>query len=160
MKLKPVSTTTSMMSASQKDGLTRLRESLVRNAKTLSWVLGAALVVSLVIFGKAFYQSSQEKKAATLYLEARRIDDFQKILEKYPSTGVAALSAYSLGSFFLNSKNWEPSERAFRLFVQKYPTHFLFPQAAMALAFSLEQNGKIAEAKGHYLQLQTSLHVS
>jgi len=116
MKLKPVTRVTKIAAASQKSWTTSFRETLIKRAKLLFIILGAFLVVAMVFGGKAIYTKIVEDKATSLYLKARSPQDFQVILDKYPSTSSAPLAAYSLGTFYQSRKNWDEAQKGCKRF--------------------------------------------
>lgn len=92
------------------------------------------------------YKQAQKLMYDKKYPEAN--DAFQAFVKQYPDDTLAVNALYWSGEIFLLQGDLDNALNSFRTVVTKHPDHQKVPDAMYKLGYTLDKQGKTAEAKG------------
>lgn len=137
--------------------------------RSLLLISGALLILILATAAILFLNFYNNNKASLLYYEGSRyyeidnpyiklqihqeeryekaLDIFQRIVSKYPRTKKAPMALYSEGNCYFGLKNYDEAEKAYRLFIERYPKEKeILPLVYQKLAYLYEIKGESEKA--------------
>ena len=132
-------------------GPTDRAEEFIRNHwKTLTAVIGGALLLVIAVVVVRGYQQRHAELAAEAFTSAQTVEEFEAVVRNFPDT-VAAGNALLLKSELL----WEQGERqravdTLEQYLREFPNHPLRPQTSISLGSRLEAMDRPSAAEGHY----------
>lgn len=113
-----------------------------------------ALIVLLILASALSWwwsgQKSREEQAYKLYSDSATPEEWQKIIQTYPSSPAAALAMIDLAQKETDSGNHSAAVSLYQDFLTKFSKHPAAVSVELALAVSMENAGKTEEAKSHY----------
>ena len=119
-------------------------------------IIGALVLLVLAIIGLAgyhFYSEQRNSTAAAALAAAKKAQDYQQVIARYPNTPAAASAQLLLAQAQRNERNFAASNATLQEFIDKHPNHELIATARMAMAANLEAMGKTDEALAIYQQV-------
>jgi predicted negative regulator of RcsB-dependent stress response len=119
-------------------------------------IVAALVLLILAILGLAayhFYSEQRNSTAAEALAAAKKAQDYQQVIARYPNTPAGASARLLLAEAQRNERNFAASNATLQEFIDKYPNHELISAARMAMAANLEAMGKIDEALAMYQQV-------
>src|SRR5947208_3160536 len=119
-------------------------------------IIAALLIVliALIAFtGYRFYSDRRVLVASALLASAKSAQEYQQVIDSYPSTPAAADAYLLLAEAQRNEKKFAEANTTLQAFISKYPQHELVSTARMAMAANLESRGKADEALTIYQQV-------
>ena len=115
--------------------------------------IAAVLLVIGAVSAYRYFAAQKNAAAAELLSNAKGIEDYQKVIAQYPTSGAAA-SAYLLLAAQQREKGmFAEANTSLQTFVDKFSDHQLVTTAKMAIAGNLESLGKPDEALEAYRRL-------
>lgn len=108
------------------------------------------VLVLVAVAGIAYYRnrvSTNEEQASTMLAAARKPQDLEGLLARYPKSSVAPLAELRLAKEAFNSGNYEGARKQYEDFKAKHPGHTLTPGAEMGRIHCLEALGRYDEAR-------------
>lgn len=115
--------------------------------RTTILVLAAAVVISVVAVVLWMINSHNSRLAAQAqFAKADGSEEWQQVIEKYPSSPQAANAYLLLGGAQREAGDLEASTTTFQDFLVKFPKSQLLGEAWLGLAENLDLEGKSAEA--------------
>src|SRR5947207_12730222 len=121
-------------------------------------IAAALIIVILAIIGFAgyrFYTYRRNSTAAELLGQAKRPNDYQAVIERYPGTPAGASAYLLLAEKQRNEKKFAEANATLQRFVDKNPEHDFVPTARLAMAANLESVGKNDEALSIFQEIAT-----
>ncbi len=113
----------------------------------------ALLILGILgLAGYRFYTDQRDSTAAAALATAKKAQDYQGVIARYPSTPAGASACLLLAQAQRNEHNFAASNVTLQEFIDKHPNHELIGTARMAMAANLEATGKIDEALAMYQQ--------
>ena len=119
-------------------------------------IIAALVLLVLAIIGLAgygFYSEQRNSTAAAALATAKKAQDYQEVIARYPHTPAAASAQLLLAQAQHNERNFAASNVTLQEFIDKHPNHELIATARMAMASNLEAMGKIDEPLAIYQQV-------
>jgi predicted negative regulator of RcsB-dependent stress response len=119
-------------------------------------IIAVLVLLILAILGLAayhFYSEQRNSTAAEALAAAKKAQDYQQVIARYPNTPAGASARLLLAEAQRNERNFAASNATLQEFIDKYPNHELISTARMAMAANLEAMGKIDEALAMYQQV-------
>ena len=107
----------------------------------------------MVLAAYRFYSEQRNSTAAEALAAAKKAQDYQQVIARYPNTPAGASARLLLAEAQRNERNFAASNATLQEFIDKYPSHELISTARMAMAANLEAMGKIDEALAMYQQV-------
>src|SRR5437667_11976342 len=112
-------------------------ETLVFWERFKNEIIGALIVVLLAVVGFTGYRFYSDRRAAAasaLLASARSAQEYQRVIDRYPSTPPAADAYLFLAEAQRNEKKFAEANTTLQAFIAKYPQHELVSTARMAMA--------------------------
>jgi TolA-binding protein len=122
-------------------------------------ITAALLIVLLTVIaftGYRFYSDRRAVAASALLASAKSAQQYQQVIDRYPSTPAAADAYLLLAEAQRNEKKFAEANATLQAFIAKYPQHELVSTARMAMAANLESMGKADEALTIYQQVASA----
>src|ERR1700724_2794929 len=119
-------------------------------------IVAVLVLLVLAILGLAgyyFYSDQRDSTAAAALATAKKAQDYQEVIARYPNTPAGASARLLLAQTQRNERNFAASNAALQEFIDKHPNHELIGTARMAMASNLEAMGKMDEALAMYQQV-------
>jgi TolA-binding protein len=113
----------------------------------------AVLLVIGAISAFRFFAARKNAVAAELFSNAKGIEDYQKVIAQYPTSGATASAYLLLAAQQREKKQFAEANTSLQTFVDKFSDHQLVTTAKMAIAGNLESLGKPDEALEAYRRL-------
>ena len=113
----------------------------------------------LVIIGLGGYRIYSERKdstASSLLAAAKKPEDFQQLIARYPNTPAGAAAYLLLAQTLRSDRKFAESNATLQLFIDKHSNHELISTAKVAMAANLESMGKTDEALSMYQRIAAS----
>src|ERR1043166_4579946 len=114
------------------------------------------LIAVIAFVGYRFYSDRQAVAASALLASAKSAQQYQQVIDRYPSTPAAADAYLLLAEAQRNEKKFAEANTTLQTFITKYPQHELVSTARMAMAANLESMGKPDEALTTYQQVASA----
>ncbi len=114
------------------------------------------LLALLGYTGYRLYIAHRDSEAAALLAGAKRIPDYQQVIDRYPGTPASADAYLLLADTQRADKKFADANATLQAFISKNPNHELVTSARMAMAANLEAMGKTDEALAMYQQIASS----
>src|ERR1700745_3242433 len=127
-----------------------------RFKKPITAALLIVLIAVIAFTGYRFYSDRRAANASALLASARSAQEYQQVIDSYPSTPAAADAYLLLAEAHRNEKKFAEANTTLQTFIAKYPQHELMSTARMAMAANLESMGKTDEALAMYQQIASS----
>src|SRR5204863_7817507 len=124
-----------------------------RFKKQITAVLIIVLIAVIAFTGYRFYSDRRTAAASALLASARSAQEYQQVIDRYPTTPAAADAYLLLAEAQRNEKKFAEANTTLQAFISKYPQHELVSTARMAMAANLESMGKADEALTIYQQV-------
>src|SRR5204862_4728046 len=106
--------------------------------------------------GYSFYSDRRVAGASALLASARSAQEYQQVIDRYPTTPAAADAYLLLAEAQRDEKKFAEANTTLQAFIAKYPQHELVSTARMAMAANLEALGKTDEALAMYQQIASA----
>ena len=122
-------------------------------------ITAAILIVLLAMTaftGYRFYSDRRVAAASALLASAKSAQEYQQVIDRYPSTPAAADAYLLLAEAQRNEKKFAEANTTLQTFIAKYPQHELVSTARMAMAANLESMGRADEALTIYQQVASA----
>lgn len=122
-------------------------------------ITAAILIVLLAMTaftGYRFYSERRVAAASALLASAKSAQEYQQVIDRYPSTPAAADAYLLLAEAQRNEKKFAEANTTLQTFIAKYPQHELVSTARMAMAANLESMGRADEALTIYQQVASA----
>jgi tetratricopeptide (TPR) repeat protein len=122
-------------------------------------IIAALLIVLIAVIaftGFRFYSDRRAVAASALLASAKSAQEYQQVIDGYPSTPAAADAYLLLAEAQRNEKKFAEANTTLQTFIAKYPQHELVSTARMATAANLESMGKADEALTIYQQVASA----
>jgi predicted negative regulator of RcsB-dependent stress response len=122
-------------------------------------IIAALLIVLIAVIaftGYRFYSDRRAVAASALLASAKSAQEYQQVIDGYPSTPAAADAYLLLAEAQRNEKKFAEANTTLQTFIAKYPQHELVSTARMATAANLESMGKADEALTIYQQVASA----
>ena len=123
-----------------------------RFKKPITAALIIVLLAVMAFTGYRFYSDRRAAAASALLASARSAQEYQQVIDRYPSTPPAADAYLLLAEAQRNEKKFAEANKTLETFIAKYPQHEFVSTAKMAMAANLESMGKADEALVMYQQ--------
>ena len=127
-----------------------------RFKKPITAALLIVLLAMLAFTGYRFYSERRVAAASALLASAKSAQEYQQVIDRYPSTPAAADAYLLLAEAQRNEKKFAEANTTLQSFIAKYPQHELVSTARMAMAANLESMGKADEALTIYQQIASA----
>jgi len=127
-----------------------------RFKKQITAALIIVLLAVMAFTGYRFYSDRRAAAAAALLASARSAQEYQQVIDRYPSTPPAADAYLLLAEAQRNEKKFAEANKTLETFIAKYPQHEFVSTAKMAMAANLESMGKADEALVMYQQIAST----
>jgi len=124
-----------------------------RFKKPITAALLIVLIAVIAFTGYRFYSDRRALVASALLASAKSAQEYQQVIDSYPSTPAAADAYLLLAEAQRNEKKFAEANTTLQAFISKYPQHELVSTARMAMAANLESMGKADEALTIYQQV-------
>ena len=124
-----------------------------RFKKQITAALIIVLIAVIAFTGYRFYSDRRVAAASALLASARSAQEYQHVIDRYPTTPAAADAYLLLAEAQRNEKKFAEANTTLQAFIAKYPQHELVSTARMAMAANLESMGKADEALTIYQQV-------
>jgi tetratricopeptide (TPR) repeat protein len=119
-------------------------------------IVVAVVIAFLTVTGFAgyrLYSTHRASSAAELLAGAKKSEDFQKVIDRFPGTPACATAYLLLANEQRAGKKFAEANAALEQFIAKFPKHELITTAHMGKAANLESLGKKDEALATYQRL-------
>lgn len=119
-------------------------------------IVAALIILILAMLGFAgyrFYTYRHNSAAAELLGNAKKPQDYQDVIARYPGTPAGASAYLLLAEQLRNEKKFSEANSTLQAFVDKYPEHDFVPTARLAVAANLESMGKDDAALAIYQEV-------
>ena len=127
-----------------------------RFKKQITAALMIVLIAVIAFTGYRFYSDRRFAAASALLASAKTAQEYQQVIDRYPSTPAAADAYLLLAEAQQNEKKFAEANTTLQTFIAKYPQHELVSTARMAMAANLESMGKSDEALAMYQQIASA----
>jgi predicted negative regulator of RcsB-dependent stress response len=127
-----------------------------RFKKQITAALIIVLLAVMAFTGYRFYSDRRAAAASALLASARSAQEYQQVIDRYPSTPPAADAYLLLAEAQRNEKKFAEANKTLEMFIAKYPQHEFVSTAKMAMAANLESMGKADEALVMYQQIAST----
>jgi predicted negative regulator of RcsB-dependent stress response len=127
-----------------------------RFKKPITAALLIVLLAMIAFTGYRFYSDRRVAAASALLASAKSAQEYQQVIDRYPSTPAVADAFLLLAEAQRNEKKFAEANTTLRTFIAKYPQHELVSTARMAMAANLESMGKADEALTIYQQVASA----
>ena len=127
-----------------------------RFKKPITAALLIVLLAMIAFTGYRFYSERRVAAASALLASAKSAQEYQQVIDRYPSTPAAADAYLLLAEARRNEKKFAEANTTLQTFIAKYPQHELVSTARMAMAANLESMGKPDEALTIYQQIASA----
>ncbi|HEY4256675.1 MAG: tetratricopeptide repeat protein [Candidatus Udaeobacter sp.] len=127
-----------------------------RFKKPITAALIIVLIAVIAFTGYRFYSDRRVAAASALLASAKSAQEYQQVIDRYPSTPAAADAYLLLAEAQRNEKKFVEANTTLQTFIAKYPQHELVSTARMAMAANLESMGKADEALTIYQQVASA----
>lgn len=127
-----------------------------RFKKPITAALIIVLIAVIAFTGYRFYSDRRAAAASALLASAKSAQEYQQVIDHYPSTPAAADAYLLLAEAQRNEKKFAEANTTLQTFMTKYPQHELVSTARMAMAANLESMGKTDEALTIYQQVASA----
>jgi TolA-binding protein len=127
-----------------------------RFKKPITAALIIVLIAVIAFTGYRFYSDRRLAAASALLASARSAQEYQQVIDRYPSTPAAADAYLLLAEAQRSEKKFAEANTTLQAFIAKYPQHELVSTARMAMAANLESMGKADEALAMYQQIASA----
>ena len=115
------------------------------------------VLLGVVAFtGYRFYLDRRAAAASALLAGAKSGQEYQQLIDRYPSTPAAADAYLLLAEAQRNEQKFAEANKTLETFIAKYPQHEFVSTAKMAMAANLESMGKTDEALVMYQQIASA----
>jgi TolA-binding protein len=115
------------------------------------------LILGLAAFaGYRFYSDHQAASASALLASAKNVQDYQRVIERYPNTPAGADAYLLLAEAQRSEQKFADANATLQVFITKNPNHEFVGTARMAMAANLESMGKSNDALSMYRQIASS----
>lgn len=118
----------------------------IRFHKEIVAVLVLAILGAIGFAGYRFYSEQQKTAAATMLGAAKKAQDYEDVIKRYPATPAGASACILLAEAQRAEKNYAASNATLQDFISKHPQHELAGTARVAMAANLELMNKIDDA--------------
>ena len=122
-------------------------------------IIAALIIVLIAVIAFAafrFYSDRRAVAASALLASAKSPQEYQQVIDHYPSTPAAADAYLLLAEAQRNEKKFGEANTTLQTFMTKYPQHELVSTARMAMAANVESMGKADEALAIYQQVASA----
>ena len=122
-------------------------------------IAAVLLIALLAIVGFGvyrFYSDRRNAAASALLGNARKTEDYQQVIARYPNTPAGADAYLLLAQAQRDEKKFADANATLEIFIAKNPDHEFVATARMAIAANLESTGKIDEALSMYQKIAAS----
>ena len=113
----------------------------------------AAILVIAAVSAFRYMAARKSAAAAELLANAKGIEEYQKVIAQYPSSGAAASASLLLAAQQREKQQFAEANTSLQGFIDKNPKHELVTTAKMAMAGNLESLGKADEALEMYRRI-------
>ena len=127
-----------------------------RFKKPITAAVIIVLIAVIAFTGYRFYSDRRAAAASALLASAKSAQEYQQVIDRYPSTPAAADAYLLLAEAQRNEKKFAEANTTLQTFITKYPQHELVSTARMAMAANLESMGKTDEALTIYQQVASA----
>ena len=127
-----------------------------RFKKQITAALIIVLLAVMAFTGYRFYSDRRAATASALLASARSAQEYQQVIDGYPSTPAAADAYLLLAEAQRNEKKFAEANKTLETFIAKYPQNEFVSTAKMAMAANLESMGKADEALVMYQQIAST----
>jgi predicted negative regulator of RcsB-dependent stress response len=127
-----------------------------RFKKQITAALIIVLIAVIAFTGYRFYSDRRLAAASALLASAKSAQEYQQVIDRYPTTPAAADAYLLLAEAQRNEKKFAEANKTLETFIAKYPQHELVSTARMAMAANLESMGKADEALTMYQQIASA----
>lgn len=127
-----------------------------RFKKTITAALLIVLIAVIAFTGYRFYSDRRAVAASALLASAKSAQEYQQVIDRYPSTPAAADAFLLLAEAQRNEKKFADANTTLQTFITKYRQHEFVSTARMAMAANLESMGKADEALTIYQQVASA----
>jgi len=127
-----------------------------RFKKPIIAALLIALLAVIAFTAYRFYLDRRTAAASGLLASAKSAQEYQQVIDGYPSTPAAADAYLLLAEAQRNEKKFAEANTTLQTFITKYPQHELVSTARIAMAANLESMGKADEALTIYQQVAST----
>jgi predicted negative regulator of RcsB-dependent stress response len=127
-----------------------------RFKKPITAALLIVLIAVIAFSAYHFYSDRRATAASALLASAKSAQEYQQVIDRYPSTPAAADAYLLLAEAQRNEKKFAEANTTLQTFIAKYPQHELVSTAKMAMAANLESMGKPDEALTIYQQVASA----
>src|SRR5436190_13568861 len=127
-----------------------------RFKKPITAALLIVLIAVIAFTGYRFYSDRRTLVASALLASAKSAQEYQQVIDSYPSTPAAADAYLLLAEAQRNEKKFPEANTTLQAFITKYPKHELVSTARMAMAANLESVGKNDQALSMYRQIAST----
>src|SRR6266567_2507692 len=122
-------------------------------------IAAVLLIALLAIVGFGvyrFYSDRRNAAASALLGNARKTEDYQQVITRYPNTPAGADAYLLLAQAQRDEKKFADANATLEVFIAKNPDHEFVATAQMAMAANLESLGKTDEALSMYQKIASS----
>jgi predicted negative regulator of RcsB-dependent stress response len=127
-----------------------------RFKKPITAALLIVLLAMIAFTGYRFYSDRRVAAASALLASAKSAQEYQQVIDRYPSTPAAADAYLLLAEAQRNEKKFAEANKTLETFITKYPQHEFVSTAKIAMAANLESMGKADEALTQYQQIASA----
>jgi TolA-binding protein len=111
------------------------------------------IVIASAVSTYRFMSARKEAAAAAALADAKGMEEYQRVIAEYPSSGAAASAYLLMAAQQREKQQFLDSNGTLQRFVDKFPKHHLVTTAKMGMAGNLESLGKTDEALEAYRRL-------
>ena len=126
-----------------------------RNKFLILGVIAAIIVGGIAVAAWFAYSSTQNAAAQNLLANAKGIEDFRAVAEKFPRTMPAADALMRIAAAERDAGSMDKSTAAFREFLDRFPTHELAGGALLGIAQNQDAAGDTQSAMATCQQVVT-----
>src|SRR5437870_255522 len=109
----------------------------IRFHKEIVSVLVLVILAAIGFAGYRFYSQQQNRTAAAALASAKKTQDYQEVVAKYPNTPAGPSACLLLAEAQRAEKNFAAANTTLQQFIAKYPKHELVGSARVAMAANL-----------------------
>jgi TolA-binding protein len=122
-------------------------------------IIAALIVVLIGLVGFTSYRLYSDRRAASasaLLASAKRAQDYEQVIARYPNTPAGADAYLLLAGAQRSESKFADANATLQVFITQHPNHELVSTARMAMAANLESMGKSNDAFSMYQQIASS----